>query len=278
VTAVRFDGRVAIVTGAGRGLGRAYAEALADRGASVVVNDVDADAAEAAASGIPGAIACAADVADARGAAETIDSAMRTFGRIDVVVANAGTSWHRPFDEMSADDLHSVLGPSLFGTFNTVRAAWPHLVAQRYGRVVTTASGAIFGFAGRAHYAAAKGAVLALTSTIAIEGAPHGVLANCVLPWGATRLSRPGGGAPDVALAAPPVVWLCHETCTENGGAFVTGGGRIARAVLSPGRRHECGEQTPEGYRDVLTTTDDRRGGSASVGEQPLGVVDEDLP
>jgi NAD(P)-dependent dehydrogenase (short-subunit alcohol dehydrogenase family) len=119
-------------------------------------------------------------------------------------------------------------------------------------RLKTTASGAIFGFAGRAHYAAAKGAVLALTTTIAVEGAPHGVLANCVLPWGATRLARADSNAPDPALAAAPVAWLCHESSTENGAAFVTGDERIARVAFHAGPSRGVDEQTPEAYRDAL--------------------------
>ena len=249
---LRFDGRVAIVTGAGRGLGHAYAALLAERGASVVVNDVDTDVATSVAASLPGAVACPADVASHDGGALVVGAALDAFGRVDVVVANAGTSWHRPFGELEAQDLADVLGPSLFGTFHVVRAAWPHLIGQGFGRVVTTASGAVFGFAGRAHYAAAKGAVLALTTTLAVEGAPHGVSANCVLPWGATRLARAGSDAPDAALAAPPVAWLCHETCQETGAAFSIGGGRIARIRFASGPSTVVSEPTPEAYRDAL--------------------------
>jgi NAD(P)-dependent dehydrogenase (short-subunit alcohol dehydrogenase family) len=253
VTELRFEGRVAVVTGAARGLGRAYAALLAARGASVIVNDIDADAADEAAGTMAGARAFHADVASPAGASALVQDALDAHGRIDIVVANAGTSWHRPFADLTADDVHEVFGPSVLGTFNVVHAAWPHFVAQRHGRIVTTSSGAVFGFAGRAHYAAAKGAVLALTNTMALEGAAHGVFANSVLPWGATRLSRPGGGAPDAALAAPPVVWLCHEACQENGAAFVVGGGRVARVTFAPGLSHDVIDQTPEAYRDAIS-------------------------
>lgn len=249
---LRFDGRVAVVTGAARGLGREYAALLAARGASVIVNDVDADAAAEAASTMAGAQAFPADVVSPAGAASLVSAALDAHGRIDIVVANAGTSWHQPFADLTADDVHAVFGPSLFGTFNVVLAAWPHMVAQRGGRVVTTSSGAVFGFSGRAHYAAAKGAVLALTNTLALEGAAHGVFSNSVLPWGATRLARPGSGAPDAALAAPPVVWLCHDSCHENGQAFVIGGGHIGRVTFEAGPNLEVAEQTPEAYRDAL--------------------------
>lgn len=254
MTELRFDGRAVVVTGAGRGLGQAYAALLAGRGASVVVNDVDADVAEAVAASLPGAVACAADVASAEGGAAAVRVAVEAFGRVDAIVANAGTSFHRELGDLSAQDVEDVLGPSLFGTFHVVRAAWPHFVAQRSGRIVTTASGAVFGFAGRAHYAAAKGAVLGLTATVAVEGAPHGVLANCVLPHGATRLARPGHAAPDPRLAAPAVAWLCHEDCSENGAVFTIGGGRIARVRHAPDRSVRVGDDTPEAYRDALAT------------------------
>lgn len=231
---LRFEGRSIVITGAGRGLGLAYATLLSERGASVVINDIDAEAATSAAAALPGAVAAPADVASTAGAADVIATALDAFGRVDAVVANAGTSWERMFGAMSVDDLSAVLNSNLYGTFHIVQAAWPHLAAT-HGRIVTTASGAVFGFAGRAHYAAAKGAVLALTMTLAREGAADGISANCVLPHGNTRLARPGSNAPDPSLAAPPVAWLCHETCTENGAAFAIGGGRIARVELTQG-------------------------------------------
>jgi len=125
----------------------------------------------------------------------------------------------------------------VLGTFHTVRAAWPHFVRQGHGRIVTTASGAVFGYAGRAHYAAAKGAVLGLTNTLAVEGEPHGITANTVLPHGRTRLATPGSRAPDPALAAPGVAWLCHRACAETRQSFLIGGGRVTRVRFEPGGR-----------------------------------------
>ena len=227
----RFDGRVALVTGAARGLGRAYVELLAAHGAQVIVNDIDGDAARATATEL-GVAALVGDVSTEVGAQTVIERA----GSVDIVIANAGTSWHRDFSEMTTAEFDDVLRHNLSSTFHVVRAVWPHMVARRYGRIVTTASGGIFGIAGRAHYVAAKGAVWALTRTLAIEGEPHGVQVNCVLPWGATRLARPGSAAPAASEAAAAVAWLCHEQCSITGEAFTVGGGRIARVLLERGR------------------------------------------
>ncbi len=231
MTSSVFAGDVVVITGAGRGLGRAYAEHLCELGARVVVNDIDPDVATEVAGllGAGRAIPCVADVATAAGAARLVTTALDAFGRVDAVVCNAGSSWHRSFAEVTDADLADVLGPHLYGTFHVIQAAWPHFVAQRYGRIVTTASGALFGYAGRAHYAAAKGAVVGLTNTIAVEGREHGIAANTVLPHGATRLATPGSTAPPAADAAPPVAWLCHRDCTETGQIFGTGGGRMVR-------------------------------------------------
>ena len=226
----RFDGRVALVTGAGRGLGRAYAQVLAAHGARVVVNDVDPDAAQATASELRVA-AVIADMSTEDGVRSVVEQA----GPFDVVIANAGVSWHRDFAEMTTGEFDEAVRHNLASTFHIVRAAWPQMMARHYGRIVTTASGGIFGIAGRAHYVAAKGAVWAMTKTLAIEGEPHGIQINCVLPWGATRMARPGSTAPPPSDAAAAVAWLCHHECSITGEAFTVGGGRIARVVLERG-------------------------------------------
>lgn len=227
----RFDGRIALITGAARGLGRAYAEVLAARGAHVVVNDIDGDAAIATAAELSVAVVVG-DVSTDSGARAVVAAA----GPVDIVIANAGVSWHRDFTELSGDEFDETLRHNLASTVHVVRACWAHMVEQHYGRIVTTASGGIFGIAGRAHYVAAKGAVLALTKTLALEGAPHGVSVNCVLPWGNTRMARPGSAAPPPEHAAAAVAWLCHGDCDISGEAFTVGGGQVARVVLSRGR------------------------------------------
>jgi NAD(P)-dependent dehydrogenase (short-subunit alcohol dehydrogenase family) len=252
VSELRFDGRVAVISGAARGLGHAYAQFLTSLGALVVMNDIDAEALRNAQTSLPGTRACAADVSDAAGARAVINAALDAFGRVDIVIANAGTSWEAPFGTLDGDDVARAMTDNFTSAFQLVHAAWPHLVEQRYGRVVLTASGAVFGFAGRAHYAAAKGAVLALANTLAIEGGLDGIQVNTVLPWGATRMARPDSAAPDPGLCAPGVAWLCHEACTETGGAFVLGGGRVGRVQVNQPQMERVAAPTLEAYRYVL--------------------------
>jgi NAD(P)-dependent dehydrogenase (short-subunit alcohol dehydrogenase family) len=214
-----FAGDAVVVTGAGRGLGRAYAMFLRERGARVITNDIDAD----------GEVDVVADVSAEAGARLVIARAIEESGRIDAVIANAGTSWHVPFAEMTAEDFDRCVRDNLYSTFHIVRQAWPHMMAQGYGRVVTTSSGGIFGIEGRAHYVAAKGGVLAMSRTLALEGRPHGISVNCILPWGATRLARAGSAAPPAEGAARAAAWLCHRDYRGSGEAFFIGGGRFDR-------------------------------------------------
>jgi NAD(P)-dependent dehydrogenase (short-subunit alcohol dehydrogenase family) len=243
----RFDGRRALITGAARGLGRAYAELLVARGADVVVNDIDGEAAIATAGELGVAVAVG-DVSTDAGAL----AVAREVGAVDIVIANAGVSWHREFAELSSDEFDETVRHNLASTVHVVHACWAHLIEQRYGRIVTTASGGIFGIAGRAHYVAAKGGILALTKTLAIEGAPHGVSVNCVLPWGRTRMARPDSAAPPPDEAAAAVAWLCHDDCAITGEAFTVGGGQIARVVLSRGAAVRADPTSVAAQRDAF--------------------------
>jgi NAD(P)-dependent dehydrogenase (short-subunit alcohol dehydrogenase family) len=228
----RFDGRAALVTGAARGLGRAYAKLLVARGARVVVNDIDGDALRAAAAEMGTDVAVAVGDVSTEADARAVVAAA---GPVDIVIANAGVSWHRPFAELTAQEIDECVRHNLFATVHVVRACWAAMARRGYGRVVTTSSGGIFGIEGRAHYVAAKGGVWALTSTLALEGRPHGIHVNCVLPWGATRMARPGSAAPPATDAAAAVCWLCHHDCSITGETFTVGGGKIARVVLQRG-------------------------------------------
>src|SRR5579872_3929850 len=181
---VSMEGRVALVTGAGRALGRAYALLLAQRGASVVVNDLgtdhdggghDASLAEAVVDEIRAAggraVADSSDVSSEAGGRAVVERALASFGRIDAVVANAGIHMAASFEETSLADFRRQIDNAVSGTVAVLHAAWPHFRAQGYGRVVTTGSGGgIFGLAGVSAYGAAKGAVQGLTRVLAIEG------------------------------------------------------------------------------------------------------------
>jgi NAD(P)-dependent dehydrogenase (short-subunit alcohol dehydrogenase family) len=199
---IDFDSQVAVVTGAGRGLGRLYALDLARRGASVVVNDVGtsmhgdgADSGVAdevvaeitAAGGV--AIASYDSVATPEGGAAIVATAVERFGRLDAVVSNAGIFSTIAFDELSVEDWRRMLTVHVDGAFYLSQPAYRVMKEQGYGRFVFIASSAgMFGQPMSAHYAAAKSGIVGLTNVIAIEGAPHGILANTVLPFGHSRM------------------------------------------------------------------------------------------
>ena len=201
---LRFDGRTAIVTGAGGNpsLGRAYALVLAERGANVVVNDIgrlpDAlgyegvASAEAVVREIEAAggraVADAHSVATPEGAGAIVETAMSAFGKVDILVNNAGICPVVAFDAMSAEDFRQTIEINLMGTVYTCRAAWPHMKAARYGRIVNVSSGSMTGLAWQAAYAAAKGGVFSFTRALASEGAEYGIKANIVAPGALTRM------------------------------------------------------------------------------------------
>jgi NAD(P)-dependent dehydrogenase (short-subunit alcohol dehydrogenase family) len=252
---LRFDGRVAVVTGAGRGLGRAYAQLLASRGAKVVVNDpggslagegTDADPAERVAGEITAAggeaLACTASVATREGGEEIIATATDRYGRIDILIHNAGNVRRGSLKEMSYEDFDAVLDVHLRGAFNVVRPAFPVMCAAGYGRIVLTSSiGGLYGNHGVANYAAAKAGVIGLSNVAALEGAPEGVTSNVIVPAAVTRMAAgiDTSAYPPMGpeLVAPVAAWLAHESCSVTGEVFIALAGRVARAVVaeSPG-------------------------------------------
>lgn len=252
---LRFDGRVAVVTGAGRGLGCEYAQLLARRGAKVVVNDhggslagdgADATPAEEAVEAIKAAggeaVASTASVATREGAAAIIQSALDNYGRLDILIHNAGNVRRGSLKEMSYEDFDAVLDVHLRGAFNVVRPAFPVMCEAGYGRIVLTSSiGGLYGNHGVANYAAAKAGVLGLSNVAALEGAAEGVTCNVIVPAAVTRMADgiDTSAYPPMGpeLVAPVVAWLAHETCSVTGEMFIALAGRVARAVIaeSPG-------------------------------------------
>jgi NAD(P)-dependent dehydrogenase (short-subunit alcohol dehydrogenase family) len=251
VTERRFDDRVAVITGAGRGLGREYALLLASKGAKVVVNDpgsgvsgegTDAGPAEQVVRDIKAlggdAVACTESVATPAGGEAIIRSALDTFGRIDVLIHNAGNNRYAALEEISHEDFKAVIDVHLMGAFNVVRPAFPLMCGAGYGRIVLTSSiGGIYGNHNVVNYGAAKAGIIGLNNVASLEGAPKGVRSNVIIPGAVTRLAEgldtsqyPPMGP---ELVAPVVGWLAHESCSITGELLIAMAGRVARAFIA---------------------------------------------
>jgi NAD(P)-dependent dehydrogenase (short-subunit alcohol dehydrogenase family) len=218
--ALRFDRRVAIVTGAGGGLGRCHALALAARGAKVVVNDLggatdgtggSGRAAEQVADEIRAAggaaIADTASVTDPAAVGRMVEVAMATWGRVDILVNNAGILRDRSFAKMELDDVRAVLDVHVMGAVNCTKAVWEIMRAQSYGRVVmTTSASGLFGNFGQANYGAAKMALVGLMQTLGLEGAKHDIKVNCLAPAATTRMTEALFPPEQAALLTPEAV------------------------------------------------------------------------
>jgi NAD(P)-dependent dehydrogenase (short-subunit alcohol dehydrogenase family) len=263
---IRFDGRVALVTGAGTGLGRSHALGLAERGAKVVVNDLgvtpdgqtaSSDAALAVVDEIRAmggeAMAHGADVADAEGVADMVAKVMAEWGRIDILINNAGILRDKTFAKMTLDDFRKVVEVHLMGTATCCHACWPIMREQTYGRIVlTTSASGLYGNFGQSNYGAAKAAMAGLMNVLHLEGARDDIRVNTLAPTAATRMTENLIPADALALLAPEtitpgVLYLVSEDAPSR---VILGAGAgsfaLTRIYETPGITLGSEENTPD--------------------------------
>lgn len=259
-SAHRLDGRVAIVTGAARGMGRSHAKLLASLGACVVVNDLataQEDSADSVVAEIVAAGGSAAsnsdDISKPQGASRLVAEAVETFGRLDIVVNNAGVLDLVAFADTTDDSMDRTMRVNAFGPFYVTRAAWPYLCKSGSARVIMVSSSAgPFGWPDRAAYSLSKAGVIGLARALAVEGAPYGIHVNTLVPSALTRMSSPAtlaaleraGSFPNgetdlealrdrsAGQVSPAVAWLSHGDCSLNGEIIFAARGRVARIVI----------------------------------------------
>ena len=283
-----YDNKVAIVTGAGGGLGREHAMLLASRGARVVVNDLggavdgsggDASAAQKvvdeieAAGGI--AVADHNSVATEEGGAAIVQTALDEFGQIDIVINNAGILRDKTFHNMDDSMVTPVIDVHLKGAFYVTRPAWVKMREQGYGRVVNTSSNSgILGNFGQANYGAAKMGLVGFTRVLAAEGAKYNIKVNALAPVARTRMTEellgPLADNLDPAMVAPTVAWLVHEDCPVSGEIYSVAGGRVARFFIGMTEGWYKAGHSVEDVRDAFDQIRDETGYTV-----PGGPADE---
>jgi len=274
----RFDGKVAVVTGAGDGLGRQHAFELASRDAKLVVNDIGKttdgqSSAERVATELQKngaeAVADSGNVGDETAVEALIQRAVDTFGRIDILINNAGNGVTAPIWKISTENFNSVLNVHLFGTFWAMRAALRHMRRTGYGRIVNTASAlGAFGAPHSAPYVTAKAGIIGLSRAAALDNVDMDIRVNAIAPVANTTLAKPFFSShPELktekltpAHVSPVVLYLCHESCSLNGELLSVAAGRVARifAATAPGFYSETpsSEQVADNLEIVMDPAD----------------------
>ncbi len=279
MTDLGFDGKVAIITGAGGGLGKQHALMMAKRGALIVVNDLggavdgsgsDKGAAQLVVDEITAAggeaVANTDSVATPEGGESIVQSAVDAFGTVDIVINNAGILRDKSFHNMGADLVDPVIDVHLRGAFHVTGPAWKIMREKSYGRIVSTSSAAgIFGNFGQANYGAAKMGLVGFTNVLAVEGAKYNIHANAIAPLAFTRMTEdllgPLGDKLQPELVSPLVTYLSHESCEATGRVFSVGGGRVAEVFIAECQGYTDTESlTPESLRDNWGAVTDREG------------------
>jgi NAD(P)-dependent dehydrogenase (short-subunit alcohol dehydrogenase family) len=263
MSGLRLDGRVAVVTGAGRGIGRAYALLLGKLGAKVVVNDLggstlgtggDEGPADEVAKQIEAAggaaVANYADVSTVEGGKSVIDTAVKHFGGIDIVVNNAGNMVWASLPEATIETIDAHWAVHVRGSFNTLHAAWPYFLEKNYGRAILTTSVGMFGLMDNIGYAIAKASMIGMAKSLTVGRKDANINVNCIAPNALTRLAArteeeqaqldPPSAVMDSDNVAPMVAYLAHESCQVSGEVYVAGAGRFARLFVgvTPGYLH----------------------------------------
>ncbi|MDA2961096.1 MAG: SDR family NAD(P)-dependent oxidoreductase [Actinomycetota bacterium] len=292
--ALGFDGKVAVITGAGGGLGRQHALLMASRGALVVVNDlggsVDGSGSDkgAAAKVVDEIVALGGEavadtnsVASAEGGQAIVQTALDAFGTVDIVINNAGILRDKAFHNMDESLVDPVFDVHLKGAFNVTGPAFRVMREKGYGRIISTSSAAgIFGNFGQANYGAAKMGLVGFTRVLAVEGARFNIAANAIAPIALTRMTEDLLGdlgqklQPD--YVAPLVTFLAHESCDATGRVFSVGGGRVAEIFIGECQGFTDADLSPESVRDNWSTICDRDGYAvpAQIAEETKMFVD----